>query len=114
MLPLIEFFDAAFLRLVWALLVDYLIASGFLFPEQRQVWVEGYVHILNAIGSIIFIAIWLHHANKKETVKNLQTTTTQVTTSNGALSGLLSGLKNFVIKEKTTTVTEPVNPDRLR
>lgn len=75
MILITEFIDAAFLRLVWALLVDYLVASGFLFPEQRQVWVEGYVHILNAIGSIVFIAIWLHHANKKEKLKNTSTIT---------------------------------------
>jgi drug/metabolite transporter (DMT)-like permease len=115
MLVLVEFFDAAFLRLLWALVVDYLVTSGYLLPEQRQLWVEGYVHIVSAIGAILFIGIWMHHSNKKESLATLQQNVT-TTTRSPFFGTLLASLKNFVIKEKTTTTTTATptnNPDGI-
>jgi hypothetical protein len=48
---LLELVDAQFLRLLWVLFIDYLIATGYLLPEQRTVWVDGFVHIIGAAGA---------------------------------------------------------------
>lgn len=107
MYAFLGFFDAAFIRLFWALLVDYLVSTGYLLPEQRQLWVDGYMNIVGAVGAIIFIAIWMHHSNKKEQISH-----EKGHLPIGIFAGLFSGLKKFIIKEKTTTTVEPVNPDR--
>ena len=65
----VDFLDTAFLRLLWSLFVDYLVSSGFLMPGQRQIWVDGYAHILGVAGAILFTGIWLHHSNKKDQIK---------------------------------------------
>lgn len=104
MLGFIEIFDTQFLRLVWALFVDYLISSGYLLPQQRQLWVDGYVNIVGAIGAIIFLGIWLHHANKKDYQKQL---TGDVANNTTAFNNLLNGIKNYVFVKKTDTPPAP-------
>lgn len=64
-LGMVEFFDVAFLRLVFNLVIDYLIAAGYLLPEQREQWVQGYAHIIGILGAVIFMAIWQHKSHKK-------------------------------------------------
>jgi membrane associated rhomboid family serine protease len=68
-LPFIEFIDAGLLRLIFNLLVDYLISAGYLLPTQRQQWVDGYAHILGIFGAVVFMAIWQWHSHKKDATK---------------------------------------------
>ncbi len=115
MIGLIEFFDAGFLRLVWALLVDYLVSSGYLLPDQRQLWVEGYVHIVGAAGAILFVGIWMHHSNKKETLKDLNQMVAK--TKTGILGGFTTALKGFIFKQTTpatesATASEPTTQEQ--
>lgn len=80
-LGLIEFFDVAFLRLIFNLAIDYLISAGYLLPEQREQWVQGYAHIIGILGAVIFMAIWQHKGHKKTTVEKTDTTVIQDTSS---------------------------------
>ncbi len=75
--PLIEFLDVGFFRLLWALFVQYLVATNFLQPEQQQMWVDGAGHIISVAGTVIFLAIWQYKAHHKSTVKVTTKTGTQ-------------------------------------
>lgn len=66
---LFSFFDLAFLRVIFNLIVDYLISTGYLLPQQRDQWVNGWSHIIGIIGAVIFMAIWQHQSHKKEITK---------------------------------------------
>jgi len=101
MIAILEFFDVAFFRLFWALLIDYLIASGYLLPEQRQQWVEGYSHIIGVMGAVIFIAIWQYHSHKKD----LATGTTTVSTPS-----LFGRVFTFVLNK--VVVKKPIEPQQ--
>jgi len=74
LLGIIEFFDVAFLRLVFNLIVDYLITTGYLLPEQREQWVQGSAHIIGLVAAVTFMAIWQHKGHKK-TVASTESTT---------------------------------------
>jgi hypothetical protein len=108
---LIEFFDAGFLRLLWALFVEYLVASGFLTSEQHDQWIDGLGHIIGIAGTVVFLAIWQWHSHKKSL--QIQTTEQMTVTDSPASAQLMgkffSGLKSFAVKT-TTTTTAPVEP----
>jgi hypothetical protein len=65
---------------------DYLIARGYLMPEQRQLWVEGWIQIISAVsaGLLSVVLLWhefkvLHNKTTKtivETTENLPRVTT--------------------------------------
>ena len=59
------FFDVALVRYLFALAVDYLIATGFLMPEQRETWVNGGAHLLGVLGFVVFTAIWQYKSHHK-------------------------------------------------
>lgn len=83
--PLLELLDAGLVRLFVSLFVDYLISTGFLLPQQRQQWVEGWAQIVGGAGALVFIAIWQYHSHKKETLKvitQLPNQTTETTIEN--------------------------------
>lgn len=74
MLPtLIEFFDVGFLRLLWALFVEYLVATGFLNADQHDQWINGVGHIISVAGTVVFLAIWQWHSHKKSVTKVVET-----------------------------------------
>ncbi len=97
MMELIGFFDAGLLRLIFTLLVDYLITAGFLLPEQRQQWVDGWGHVIGIAGGVIFMAIWQYHSHKKDLLKQPVTITktsteiTQPETTTQSVSQYLPG-----------------------
>lgn len=92
MIPvLVEFFDVGFFRLLWVLFVDYLVATGFLVPDQRQQWVEGWGHLIGVAGAVVFMAIWQYHSHKKNT-----TATAEVAVSATRGSFIASLLKALV------------------
>lgn len=63
---------------------DYLIARGFLAPENRQAWVEGWTQIIGAIGGVVMSALLLIHEIKKPHPTQ-QITTTKTTTDTSSI-----------------------------
>lgn len=83
-LSLLEFIDIGFMRYIFILCVDGLISGGYLMPEQREAWVNGWAHIVGLVGFVIFTAIWQHNSHKKTVTTVIDKTevppTTVVTT----------------------------------
>jgi hypothetical protein len=69
MIPAVEFIDVAFFRLIFNLLVDYLVATGYLLPEQRDQWVQGWAQLIGVAGAVVFMGIWQYHSHKKDATK---------------------------------------------
>lgn len=63
------------------LLSDYAIARGWLLPDQRQQWVDAWVQIITAAGSVLLSAIVVWHEFKKPhpTLTKTTSNTTVVT-----------------------------------
>lgn len=99
MLPIFtEFFDVGFLRLLWALFVQYLVATGFLLPEQQSQWEQGWGHIISVAGTVIFIAIWQWHAHKKDVTKVIEKTETVVTPTAGFFQSIVKKAKSTLVE----------------
>lgn len=61
-----------FLIIVWGLVVDLLIANGYLLPEQRDLWVTGGLQLIGAVGGVTLVGIYAHHKldqHKKEVLR---------------------------------------------
>jgi hypothetical protein len=73
LLGLLQIFDLHFVRLVFNLVIDYLITAGYLLPEQRAIWEQGYINIIGIISAAVFMAIWQYKA--KHPTSTVKTTT---------------------------------------
>lgn len=69
-----------FLIFAIGMLSDYLIGHGFLAPENRQAWVDGWTQIIGATGGVILSALLLIHEIKKPHPANTKITQTTTTT----------------------------------
>lgn len=109
-----------YMYFLWALFIDVLVTRGYLYPEQRDRWVNDGLYLLGSLGIIVFTGVWLHHRldhHKKQSLedkKNPQTDTavlTEATNMAFSLTKLLTVFKSlkgkmFVEKTVTTTTTE--------
>lgn len=84
-----------FARLIFGLIIDLLIANGYLLPEQREQWVNGAVSVVGAAGAAILLAIYQYHSHKKDN-------------SGGDVGFKLPNIWGFIFKPKTTTTTKTV------
>ena len=96
-----------FLRLIFGLFIDLLIANGFLLPEQREVWTNGYTTIIGAIGAAVLLAIYQYHSHKKDFLREER----GVVPEGGTFGRFVNNIKSFIFKDKNTTVTVTQNPD---
>ena len=55
-----------FLRLVFGLFIDLLIANGYLLPEQRELWVGGALNIIGALGATTLLGIYQYQSHKHQ------------------------------------------------
>lgn len=74
LIGILQLFDLHFLRLVFNLIIDYLITAGYLLPEQRAVWEQGYINIIGVVSAAVFMAIWQYKAKHPHTEKVEKTT----------------------------------------
>ncbi len=70
-----------YLALLLGLLGDYAISRGWLQPDKRQMWVDGWIQLISASGSILLGAIVVWHEFQIFLKKTLANQTTTVTTT---------------------------------
>lgn len=71
---------------IWGLVVNLLIANGYLLPTQKDMWVNGGLELISAFGSVSLFAVLLHHTLNKHTqnevTNSIQTLVTSINNSN--------------------------------
>lgn len=79
-----------FVVFIWGLVVNLLIANGYLLPAQHDMWVNGGLELISALGSVSLITLAFHHSLLK---RNQQQSNQQLQT-----------LLNSIAEQKTTTI----------
>lgn len=60
--------------LIWGLAVNLLIANGYLTPQQHDMWINGGLELIGALGSVSLFTVYLHHTLNKNTQKEVHNT----------------------------------------
>jgi hypothetical protein len=66
---------------IWGLIINLLIANGYLLPQQHDMWVNGGLELIGALGSVSLFSIWLHHSLTKTNQKQLNDSIQNMVTS---------------------------------
>lgn len=67
--------------LIWGLVINLLIANGYLLPTQKDLWVNGGLELISALGSVSLFTVYLHHTLTKHSQQDINNTIQGMITS---------------------------------